>query len=1250
METNMATENPCKSTSVSQASILKCLPGCIFCISLGQRWHWDFVNDEYQHVIGRADDQALRHLQEAPAERLSSQEQMLRTALEDLSKTPGEVTLDVVLPQKDGRSLYMRGHLRSTRDEDGVTRVYGQAFDITSLAKQEEALRIQAEETRIVLAQSGKAMYRYILQGRRGVLPEHVSQEFDVPTQIDDLPRYPLDNGHIAPESVDAWLGFFDAIDRGEKTGSADVVMCLKPDAKCRYRMQFVSIADHQGIPASAIVTYENITLQYEHERLQALDIHALLQAAQKVFPEIIALNLTQNTYRIIRHYEPTTLNTPKTGCIDDMIDLRCSALAVKDREAFLNTLSRQSLMKAMDRGEDTVQLTYRRLDKQGQAYWMETIGMRVRNPFDDDVLLITLSRNVDEQKAEEAMLRQELHFRAEELRLTMSQMGKTVCRYDIPTSTLTVPFSYAEKHGISLVNPNYPESLKVARAAYPETRKIILDFYSSIRQGIPSGSCEFKALDQHGTICWTKLEFATIFDDKNTPLRAVIIAEDVTTAHDQTAENTQLRENERLLRIIAQHSDRIVCYYDVATQTSRPWSEETCQACVIPHLCERSLSSLLDCGDILPESLPPLRNMFQEIHNGQARGEIKIHANTIHQEHRWFSLKYTTIYNEARKPVAALISHRDITHQYERELAYLRYIQSAESDNGKALGLIEVDLTTDCIEKQRGSMVPPGADATGQSWSEFARQMVARKLLKEDLPEGLRSFSREFLITQYADGNYQLEHIWQMRFRGGKLGWVQTKLQLVADPYTDHIRALIRLTDVTDEQEKQLAVQNRALRDGMTGLLNRATCEERIREQMEDNQTKNGILVLLDLDDLKSINDTFGHEQGDRAIWGIAETLKTHFRDGDIIGRIGGDEFLVFLSGAAGNEESIALSLSTLLRKLANLSVGKQDEQKIHCSIGCATQRWGKDSFSSLYQRADLALYHVKRNGKNNFAFYSPEMDQSDYQFRAQKLLSLRSTKKFELAELQHLLNAISSFYQLVLSVNISINDYYLMEESNDGVFSKVPTFGVLDDFVDLTTSRIHPGDVEAFTDCLSREALLRAYEAGEKSLRFTFRFLDQGEYRWTEAIAIFYTNENGDVCDFTLVRWASEREQELELLRLQKVLELAVASTFEYICLISPDTRRYSMFGAGIQNAHGISQEGVYDQVIQSLRERYIQPEKWDTYCQEASLDTVMTQMQSNDGHYTYQYIMPDGLREVSFHWYEPSHTKLLMTVRQL
>ena len=601
------------------------------------------------------------------------------------------------------------------------------------------------------------------------------------------------------------------------------------------------------------------------------------------------------------------------------------------------------------------------------------------------------MPRDIDALKAEEVRLQEQLWLQKEELRVTTGRMRRTICIYDIPTRTLTLPREYAAANGTAPIIENYPDIQRLEQqGVLPETIKKIQQFYEDIQQGKPEGKCEVPFQHPEQGAVWKRWEYALVCDRNGAPQRAVIFVEDVTELH-------------------------------------------------------------------------------------------------------------------------------------EHELAYRRLVQAVENDRANHLLVVEADLTSNQIDRIGGQMLPDGQKYEQGSYKEFMDQMLEDKFREDDRLLAAMQFDAEYLTRRYERGENQIDGQWQVDFQDGTQHWLDVAVTLTEDPYDSHLKVFIRATDVTETKNAQLEIQHRAERDGMTGLLNRATAISRIETLMEE--ARPGILIHMDLDDLKGINDTFGHGEGDRAITGIAEILKQHFRETDIISRIGGDEFLVYLPGAAANQDSIAASLSALLRKLTTIAVGMGDDQRIHCSIGCSVLQ-DKDSFTELYRRADMALYHVKRSSKNNYAFYSPEMEKADYKFQAQRLMSLQSIKKFETSELRYLLDAISDLYQLVLGMNLSTNDYFLMDEVQDGVFTKLPPYGLMDDFVEMTVQGVHPQDREGFKEKLSRNALLASYEEGAGSVHHYFRFRREEAWAWVEASVVFYTNESGDVCDFTLVRWADDRE----------------------------------------------------------------------------------------------------------------------------
>lgn len=133
-------------------------------------------------------------------------------------------------------------------------------------------------------------------------------------------------------------------------------------------------------------------------------------------------------------------------------------------------------------------------------------------------------------------------------------------------------------------------------------------------------------------------------------------------------------------------------------------------------------------------------------------------------------------------------------------------------------------------------------------------------------------------------------------------------------------------------------------------------------------------VLLFIDLDNFKTVNDTLGHRYGDKVLCSVAECFRQALRTSDIIGRVGGDEFVAFLSGvtSVGEAGECAGRLCQAVSRIPDLELKGCG---LSCSIGGAVcPRDGRD-YDSLLIKADIAVYEAKRRGKNQFAFYEPDM-----------------------------------------------------------------------------------------------------------------------------------------------------------------------------------------------------------------------------------------------------------------------------------
>lgn len=171
------------------------------------------------------------------------------------------------------------------------------------------------------------------------------------------------------------------------------------------------------------------------------------------------------------------------------------------------------------------------------------------------------------------------------------------------------------------------------------------------------------------------------------------------------------------------------------------------------------------------------------------------------------------------------------------------------------------------------------------------------------------------------------------------------------------------------DEKIKEVSVmKDQSSKDALTGLWNRTYSKEQVDGMISNGTT--GSLFMIDMDNFKAINDTYGHQAGDSVLQKFAETMRKYAKEGDILCRIGGDEFVTFvkditdvetLSEHAGNIIADVLSFVKESNFTTNSSV----------SIGIAINGKDGDTFDELYSSADKALYHVKINGKSAYHFF---------------------------------------------------------------------------------------------------------------------------------------------------------------------------------------------------------------------------------------------------------------------------------------
>jgi diguanylate cyclase (GGDEF)-like protein/PAS domain S-box-containing protein len=190
---------------------------------------------------------------------------------------------------------------------------------------------------------------------------------------------------------------------------------------------------------------------------------------------------------------------------------------------------------------------------------------------------------------------------------------------------------------------------------------------------------------------------------------------------------------------------------------------------------------------------------------------------------------------------------------------------------------------------------------------------------------------------------------------RGSDAGafWAVT-LQPVGEPAADRI-IMASVADATDT----VRLRREARHDGLTGLLNRSAIEECVVAAVADGWSSGTLVVFVDLDRFKVVNDTFGHDAGDAVLRAVATRLRATVRPADDIGRFGGDEFVIVCRDLApGAEDELVTRLAAALDEPVDVVGGQWHP---HASVGCSRAQPG-DDLATVMRRADLAMFEAKR------------------------------------------------------------------------------------------------------------------------------------------------------------------------------------------------------------------------------------------------------------------------------------------------
>lgn len=302
---------------------------------------------------------------------------------------------------------------------------------------------------------------------------------------------------------------------------------------------------------------------------------------------------------------------------------------------------------------------------------------------------------------------------------------------------------------------------------------------------------------------------------------------------------------------------------------------------------------------------------------------------------------------------------------------------------HGRVIASYSANITKNTFEESIGKIKPQFGSTS--DYSAAVKNFIDNVAHPGDRNELYEKVSESFCLGRLESGptfsfrfRISPEAIMRMmalpddtarKYSTGRKEWayVAANCVIVKDEMSGDIHIFVYLIDVDADMSQYEDMRHSASYDALTGIANRKTLESTITAALRDVR-HSGALFIIDLDNFKSVNDILGHPAGDRVLCETADLIRAEFRSADIVGRLGGDEFMAYSIGVMTREDAEKKALRLVQRGARLIDVPDGEPIRVSFSIGVSLFPAHGTDYDTLYKAADSALYRSKTAGKDCF------------------------------------------------------------------------------------------------------------------------------------------------------------------------------------------------------------------------------------------------------------------------------------------
>ena len=352
------------------------------------------------------------------------------------------------------------------------------------------------------------------------------------------------------------------------------------------------------------------------------------------------------------------------------------------------------------------------------------------------------------------------------------------------------------------------------------------------------------------------------------------------------------------------------------------------------------------------------------------------LHTSQPEGGQSWYRVTHTMLHDGDGPDNIAIGVVEDISKEQKEQEKYQQEEKYRQALMGDALASYEIDIDNDMIiekiiEKKKDMLASVGLSVNCK-YSQFLKCWAEKNVHPEDRFLFLQEMNPKFLRSQYERGRQEAVCEYRSLNAEAEMIWCNTTIYLIESG--GHLTGFVYVKNVEEKKRRELELLRQSRIDPLTNLLNRAASLQEINYILNENGQKESALLIIDVDNFKNVNDTFGHMYGDKVLAGIAYKLKNIFDTDAIVGRLGGDEFLVFLFNIQ-DEDAVYRKAQMVARELQTIQEEGENRIAVNNSIGIAVSPRHGTRFQELYVKADTALRYAKQSGKSCYSVFGDKI-----------------------------------------------------------------------------------------------------------------------------------------------------------------------------------------------------------------------------------------------------------------------------------